>query len=178
MHLKTKKALEGYQVVKTLFIFCELLIIISIILTFFLLYELSVISQSSLVNRGIVYIFILFSVQVLSMIFNGYHEVSSQIFKFFFIAIALVFSVFLLAYIRTLPQVSNNTIPFAISIALVVILSLLVICNIIGVVICWKYEMQKRYKECRFLLGEEGNGYYSSVMEEEEEYIPSRRSKK
>lgn len=178
MHPKSKKAIEGHQVVKTLFIFCELLIIISIILTFFLLYELSVISQSSLVNRGIVYIFILFSVQVLSMIFNGYHEVTSQIFKFFFVSIALVFSVFLLAYIRTLPNISNNTIPFAISIALVVILSLLVICNIVAIVVCWKYEIQKKYRDCRLFLGEEGSGYYSSVVEEEEEYVPSRRSKK
>lgn len=178
MHQKAKKTIETYQMIKTLFIFCELLIIISIILTFFLLYELSIVSQSSLVNRGIVYIFILFSVQVLSMIFNGYHEVSSQIFKFFFISIALVFSVFLLVYIRTLQNISSNSIPFAISIALVVILSLLVVCNIIGIAVSWKYNMQKKYNECKTLFGEEGSGYYSSILEEEEEYTPTRRSKK
>lgn len=178
MYHKERKALENYQLIKTVFVFCELLVIISVILTFFLLYELSIISHSSLINRGIVYIFILFSVQVLSLIFNGYHEIMAQISRFFFLAIALVFAIFLLIYIRSLPNLNTNSIPFGIAVTLVVILSLLVVCSVTSIIVSWKYEKLKKLRECKMLLGAaEEEKYYSSVLDDEEEYM-SRRSKK
>jgi magnesium-transporting ATPase (P-type) len=161
---------RSYVAEKIIIVLCDLLIIISIILTFFLLYELSLISQA--MNRGIVYNFILFSVLVLSVIFKGYHEMSSQVARFFFLTIAFVFSIFLMIYIR---NVTREQIPFGIAITLVAITGALSVLSFVCIIMCWKHYKKMEIYKCKNVLGQ----YYSDVIESsktgEEEFIPLTR---
>jgi hypothetical protein len=159
---------KNYLIEKFLNLFCELLIVISIILTFFLLYELSLISQH--INKGIIYNFILFAVLVLSVIFKGYHELPTQVARLFFLSIALVFAVFLMIYVR---HTTRESVPVGIVITLVVITSVLVALSFISILACWKNHKAREMHRCRNIL----DTYYSDVVESkpEEEFIPTTK---
>jgi Na+-transporting methylmalonyl-CoA/oxaloacetate decarboxylase gamma subunit len=143
-----------WKMFKAGLIFGEIILLVSIILTFFLLYEVLVQNNIPTTGRWAVYLFIVFLSEIVALLF-GYIKFDpiAHTAKLLFVVVAFIFALLLLIAIKNLNLPSNVALGIAITIA--VLIGVLLIMCFIGIFVAWKISRLKRVYMCKRIEEEE-----------------------
>lgn len=138
MHYESKE----WNIAKVIICFGDIILLAVIVLTFFLLYEVLVSQSVTSSNpKWLVYIFILFTTEILSSLFSfKKSEPAAQGAKLLLLAISFIFSVLLLVSLRTMNFTSST--PMGIAITIVVLTGVLLFFCLFGLSMAWRHSMR------------------------------------
>lgn len=127
----------------------DVILVISVILTFFLFYELSLAGIRTAEARWVVYIFILFSAEVVALLFcRKTSDFFAHMARLLLVTVGFVFAVILTTVIKKLVSVSN--IPFNIAVTITVFLGVLMVIELTSACACMKKHFIHRMMEEEF----------------------------
>lgn len=140
MHYESKE----WKIAKIIICLGDIILLTVVILTFFLLYEILVSQSVTSSNpKWLIYIFILFTTEILSSLFSfKKSEPAAQGAKLLLLAISFIFSVLLLVSLRTMNFTSPT--PMGIVITIVVLIGVLLFFCLFGLSMAWRRSLHCR----------------------------------